>query len=331
MTKKNDCMPHQKPKKIGVLLVNLGTPAAPSATAIRTYLREFLSDQRVVELPRLIWLPILYGFILPFRPMKLKKNYQDIWLKKGSPLLVHSLNLLKKLSQHSKTKSYHFEFAFRYGDPSIKNAFDNFADANCHKVIVLPLYPQYSATTTGATFDAIADVLKKKRFIPELHFLNHYADHPNYIKLLANQIKDYIDAKGPPDQFVFSFHGLPKINLEKGDPYYCYCHKTARLVAEAAKLSKEQWLLTFQSRFGRAAWLQPYTLETMTVLANEGKKHIAVLCPGFSADCLETLEEINIQNKTAFLDAGGKRFDYIPCLNDNEGHVDFFADWISNL
>ena len=318
-------------KNIGILLVNLGTPAACTTRAIASYLREFLSDPRVIEMPRLLWFPLLYGFILPFRSHTLKKNYHAIWLKDASPLLVYGKSLAEKLQASPKTSHFYFKFALRYGTPSIAEAFEAFYHAACQKIIVLPLYPQYSATTTGSTFDAVAAVLKKMRFLPELHFVNHYADHPAYIAALSKQVKTYLATHQAPNQFVFSFHGLPKRNLARGDPYYCYCQKTARLLAKAAQLNPKQWVVTFQSRFGRAEWLQPYTSNTLTKLAETNKKRIAILCPGFAADCLETLEEIQIQNKNIFLNAGGEQFDYLPCLNDSTTQITFFENFLTQF
>lgn len=324
---------HETPCRIGVLLVNLGTPKAPTAGAIRHYLRRFLSDPRVIEIPRFAWLPILYGFILPFRPQRLVKQYRAIWLDDGSPLKVHADALASRLrsrySKHHLADSIRIETAMTYSEPSIEAAMKRLYQANCHKLLVLPLFPQYSATTTGAVFDAVTQFMQQERFIPELRFLQHYCDEPGYIQSNADSIAHYIAEKGKPDKFIFSFHGLPRRNLDNGDPYHCQCHKTARLIAKQAALADGEWQVTFQSRFGKAEWLKPYTDLTLTSLAKQGIKKIAVICPGFPIDCLETLEEIALLNKHVFLDAGGDSYDHIPALNDSDSHVEFLFHYIN--
>ncbi len=316
---------HQNnPQPKGVLLVNLGTPDAPDTASLRKYLREFLSDPRVVEIPRILWLIILYGIILPLRPKHSAKLYQSIWTDKGSPLLAITQDQQQALQAHCDQHSQqHISVAIgmRYGNPSIASALDQLTAQNVRDITVLPLYPQYSGATTGSTFDAIAKALTQYRWVPSLKFINSYHTHPLYISAIANSIKTYIADTGMPDIFIFSYHGVPQRYLEQGDPYYCFCMQTTRLVTEHLELSQEQTKTTFQSRFGKATWLQPYTDVTLKALGQQGNCHVAVICPGFAADCLETLEEIMVENKQYFLENGGETFDYIPCLNNHSDHT----------
>lgn len=314
----------------GVLLTNLGTPDAPEASALRRYLAEFLSDPRVVEIPRLIWMIILHGIILRVRPAKSAALYKSIWTEKGSPLMVHSENLTQKVQAVFADKPVVVKTAMRYGTPSIASELQAFQAQGIHKVIVLPLYPQYGGPTTASTFDAVVNELQKWRWIPELHFINDYYDHPLYIKGLADSITQYIAEHGMPDKFVMSYHGMPKQFLEWGDPYYCMCLKTSRLVRELLSFSEEQVITTFQSRFGKAEWLQPYTDKTLESLPAENAKHVAVLCPAFSVDCLETLEEIAEENKEVFINAGGKTYHYIEALNDSPIQVSLVEDLLKD-
>lgn len=315
---------HGKQEHIGVLLVNLGTPDAPDTKSVRRYLREFLSDPRVVEIPRLIWYPILYGFILPKRPAESAKKYQSIWTDNGSPLLHISEQQAKKLQHeldmrtHGETK---VELAMRYGKPSISNGLRKLKQAGAQRILVLPLYPQYSATTTASIFDAVFDELKQWRWMPEMRLVNHYHDHPKYIEALANKVRAFQQKQGTAEKLVMSFHGIPKRNLELGDPYFCESMKTGRLLAEALHLKEDEYVITFQSRFGKAEWLKPYTDKTLEQLAKAGTKSVQVICPGFAADCLETLEEIEEENREYFLEAGGKEYAYIPALNDDLEHI----------
>ena len=316
---------YQPQPSIGVLLTNLGTPDAPTPRALRRYLREFLSDRRVVDLPRAIWLPILYGLILPLRPRRSAKLYKAIWTKNGSPLLQYTTEqttALQQLLKAEKTEQpIHVVTAMRYGNPSIQSGLETLREMGARKIIVLPLYPQYSAATSASTFDAVTAALSQWRFMPELQIIMGYCDFPPYIQALAKRIQAYITENGKPNKLVMSFHGIPKGQFDRGDPYYCFCHKTARLLAQACELSADEWQLTFQSRFGRAEWLQPYTDPVLTALAENGAKHVAIICPGFPSDCLETLEEIAIGSKEIFMDAGGERFDYIPALNADDDHI----------
>lgn len=322
---------HDTPRMTGILITNLGTPDAPTTGSVRRYLAEFLSDPRVIELPKLLWWFILHGIILRIRPSRSAKAYKKIWKNDGSPLLSISkkqLVGLNKIFNRQKYGHISFELAMRYGNPSIKLALDKFREKNVGKILIFPLYPQYSAATTGSTFDAVVDELKKWRWLPEIRIVNHYHDHPEYISALANSIENYWKHNEKPEKLLFSFHGLPKHYFHAGDPYHCECHKTARLVAEKLSLHADQWLVTFQSRFGPREWLQPYTDKTLISLAKNGIRSVNIICPGFSADCLETLEEINIQNHEFFIEAGGKSFGYIPALNDEQSHIELISTLI---
>lgn len=315
---------HDAGAKTGVLLTNLGTPESPTAGALRRYLAEFLSDPRVVEIPRLLWLVILHGIILRVRPKKSAKLYQSIWTDEGSPLLVISKQQKVKV-ENILTEKYGdkvlVDVAMRYGTPSIANALESFQEQGVNNIVVLPLYPQYAGPTTGSTFDAVFNKIKTWRWIPSVHFQSGYHDQPLYIKALAASIRKHIAANGKPDKLVFSYHGMPKYFLEQGDPYYCFSHKTTRLVVEELGLNKDDYVMTFQSRFGKAEWLKPYTDETLATLAQEGNNHVAIISPAFSADCLETLEELVHENKEIFLCAGGEQYHYIPALNDDDMHI----------
>jgi ferrochelatase len=322
---------HGKAESIGVLLVNLGTPDEPTTPSVRKYLAEFLADPRVVEIPRIAWLPILYGFILPKRPAKSAANYKKIWMDQGSPLLHYSQRQADLLQQEIKSRikgPVHIELAMRYGQPAIKTALNALKEKGAHRILVLPLYPQYSATTTATSFDAINKVLKTWRWIPEMRYIMQYHDSPSYIDALANSVEEHWKTNGQSDVLLMSFHGLPKRNLDLGDPYFCQCHKTGRLLAEKLGLEEGQWQLTFQSRFGKAEWLKPYTESTLKSLPSKGVKSVDIMCPGFPADCLETLEEINMENRVYFLEAGGEEYRYIPALNDAPSHVNALADLV---
>jgi ferrochelatase len=315
--------------KTGILLINLGTPAAPTAQAVRPYLREFLSDPRVVEIPRALWLPILHGVILRRRPRESAAKYALIWTKEGSPLAVHTAKqalLLKGyLGERFKTPLT-VAWAMRYGEPAIENTLRALCEEGCDRVLVVPLYPQYAASSTASSFDAVFDAVKKMRNPPALRLVKHYHDHPGYISALAKNVSRYWEVNGRPDKLLMSFHGLPRFALDRGDPYHCECHKTARLLATELGLSAERYVVTFQSRFGRAEWLQPYTLQTVQELGKRKTGRLDVVCPGFVADCLETLEEIAVENKAAFVQAGGGEFRYIPALNENHEWIEALAD-----
>ncbi|MBA3581261.1 MAG: ferrochelatase [Gammaproteobacteria bacterium] len=318
---------HDQAPRIGVLITNLGTPAAPTAKAVRPYLREFLSDTRVVEIPRLIWWFILNGVVLLTRPPRSAHAYAKIWTEQGSPLLVNTQKQAAAIAEQLG-ESYVVAYAMRYGQPSIAAGLQQLKMANARHIIVLPLYPQYAASSTGSTFDAVAKELTQWRWVPELRFVGSYHDHENYINVLAASVKQHWQQHGRAEKLVMSFHGLPKAHLLQGDPYFCQCHKTGRLLAERLQLSSEQYQITFQSRFGAQEWLQPYTDVTLKQLPTQGVKNIDVICPGFSSDCLETLEEIMIQNQELFKAAGGEQFKYIPALNAEPAHIEMLTQLI---
>jgi ferrochelatase len=315
---------HEQQPREGVLITNLGTPEAPQKKQLRRYLKQFLSDPRVVEVPRLLWWFILNGVILNIRPARSARAYRTVWSEQGSPLLVHTRNQAEAL-QTSIAQSFGdkviVDFAMRYGSPSIPDVLQGMLDKGVRQLLVLPLYPQYSGSTTGSTFDALAADFTRRRWLPELRFVSHYHDHSAYIAALAQSIRDYRAEHGSADKLLFSYHGIPQRYLDEGDPYHCECLKTSRLVAEELGLPEDSYLSAFQSRFGREPWLQPYTDETLKELAGQGVNSIQVICPGFSSDCLETLEEIEVENRDYFMAAGGKNFDYIPCLNSSPAHI----------
>lgn len=324
---------HDRQPRTGILLVNLGTPDAPTTSAVRRYLGEFLSDSRVVEIPKPIWWLILNGIILRIRPKRVAHAYASIWMDGGSPLLVHSQAIATALRARCQAEfgdTVTVELAMRYGKPAMPEVLQRMRDQHVERLLVLPLYPQYSATTTATVFDALAAELRHWRWLPELRMCMHYHDQTQYIKALAASIRDSFTRHGKPDKLVFSFHGLPERCLHAGDPYYCHCQKTARLVTEELQLEADDWLLSFQSRFGRERWLQPYTNVTLQNLARSGTKHVQIISPGFAADCLETLEELAIQNKEVFLLAGGEKFHYIPALNADPAHIDALFELAKN-
>lgn len=304
----------------GVLLVNLGTPDAPDRASVRRYLKEFLWDPRVVEGSRLAWWLVLNLVILNTRPGRSAKAYQKIWTEQGSPLLCISRDQAQAL-QRQLGDSIKVELAMRYGSPSIASALARLRDQGVRRLLILPLYPQYAAATTASIFDAVTEQLRTWRWLPELRFVNHYHDDPTYIAALADSVRRWRASHGSADKLLLSFHGIPEEYFHKGDPYFCECHKTGRLLATELGLQDDQWMLSFQSRLGPRKWLQPYTDQTLQKLAGEGVKSIQVLCPGFSADCLETLEEVAMENHDIFLQAGGERYQYIPCLNADPGHI----------
>ncbi|WP_313074240.1 ferrochelatase [Melaminivora sp.] len=320
-------MPHTPPQPptTAILLCNLGTPDAPTAPALRRYLAQFLGDPRVVEIPRLLWLPILHGIILRTRPRRSAAKYASIWTPEGSPLAVwtqrQAVLLREALGQAGmQVRVLH---AMRYGQPAIAAQLRALQDAGVERVLVLPLYPQYSSTTTASLFDDVAAWVRRARRYPELRFANEYHAHPDYIAALAASVRGHwLQQGGPAERLVMSFHGIPERNVRLGDPYADQCRTTARLLAEALGLAQQQYLVTFQSRFGRARWLEPYTEPTLVELAQAGVGRVDVMCPGFTGDCLETLEEINQEAREAFLQAGGQEFRYIPCLNDDAAWID---------
>lgn len=315
---------HGDQVKVGILLANLGTPDAPTAKALRPYLKQFLMDRRVVEIPRFIWCWILYGIILVFRPSKSAEKYAQIWSKEGAPLLVHAQKqaLLLRGFLGQKIKSpFVVELGMSYGNPSMQEAMAKLKAQHCNKILVFPLYPQYAASSTAAALDAVWKILLRMRNVPAIRTIRNYHDHPAYITALAASVRQHWQANGKPSKLVMSFHGVPKFHLLKGDPYHCECHKTARLLAEALELNKDEYTVAFQSRFGKQEWLQPYLANALTALGKAKTKRIDVICPGFSSDCLETLEEIANEGKTIFTEAGGGEYHYIPALNENEAWI----------
>ncbi|MBC7415639.1 MAG: ferrochelatase [Herminiimonas sp.] len=314
--------------KTAIVLINLGTPDAPTSSAVRRYLKEFLSDPRVVEIPRAVWWMILNCIILPLRSKKSAQKYASIWTNEGSPLKVHTQKQATLLRGYLGERGHdvEVEYAMRYGSPSVDSVLDKLHADGCERILIVPAYPQYSATTTASIFDAVFGHYRAVRNMPELRVIKHYHDHPAYVEALRQSVLAYWQKNGRPDKLVMSFHGIPKRSLMMGDPYHCECYKTARLLATALGLSQEQWQVTFQSRFGRAEWLQPYTAPTLQKLGREGVGRVDVMCPGFTGDCLETLEEIAMEARHDFLEAGGKDFHYIPCLNQAPAGISALAD-----
>ncbi|GAB1720686.1 MAG: ferrochelatase [Nitrosospira sp.] len=318
---------HGTPDRTGVLLINLGTPDAPTVQALRPYLKQFLSNPRVVEFPRLLWWPILNGIILPTRPKKSAEKYAQIWLPEGSPLKIHTIRqtqLLRDILAERIGPALMVEYAMSIGSPSIANILRRMRRDGCERILVLPLYPQYAASSTASAFDEVFAQLAKMRNVPAIRTVKHYHDDRGYLGALAQNVRDYWNKTGRPDKLVISFHGIPRSALEKGDPYHCECQKTGRLLAESLQLSQDQYRICFQSRFGREEWLSPYTAATLQELGRQQIRRIDVVCPGFVSDCLETLEEIAMEGRNMFLQAGGREFHYIPCLNER-------ADWIRAL
>ena len=317
--------------KTGVLLVNLGTPDSTSWFDIRKYLKEFLSDKRVIELNPFIWQLILNIFILNLRPSKTAKAYKEIWMKEEnmSPLLYYTKKQSEKVSNFFREENIIIDFAMRYGNPSIRSKIFKLHELGCENLVILPLYPQFAAATTATVCDEVYRTLMKMRWQPSLKIIPHYESNPIYIDALVNSINEKLNQiNWTPDLIIASYHGIPKKYFDKGDPYHCYCHKTTRLISE--KFKSIEIKTTFQSRFGPQEWLQPYTDKTLEELPSQGKKNILAICPGFSSDCVETLEEILIQGKESFLNSGGVNFDMIPCLNDNEDHILLLKSLIEN-
>ncbi len=318
-------------KKTGVLLVNLGSPAAPTTSAVRRYLKEFLWDPRVVNLPRFIWWIILHFLVLPFRPRKSLKAYKKIWQQQGSPLTFLSQQLVDKVAKQFDSSSYSIDCVMRYGKPSIAAKLKQYKKNKIEEIIVIPLYPQYSSTTTASVYDAVAVQLMQWRHIPSLRFVSDYHQNPLYIAAIAKSIEQTWAKKAKNELLLISFHGLPEQLTKWGDPYFEQCHRTAELIAEKLSLSTEQWKIVFQSRFGKAKWLQPYCIEVLQALPKQEIKTVDVICPGFAVDCLETLEEIELTNKEFFMKAGGELYHYIPALNDSEHHVETMVELIKGV
>lgn len=324
----------KKSSTTAVLITNLGSPDEPTTSAVRRYLQEFLSDRRVVEIPRLIWLLILHGIILRIRPAKSAKLYQTVWQDDGAPLL--SITAAQKAKLATKIKSQYgdnviVDFAMRYGNPSIASVLQKFQQQGVDKIVVLPLYPQYAGPTTASTFDAVSKELQKWRYIPSIHFLHTYHNNPLYIEALADTVKEHVASHGKPERLVLSYHGMPELFRKWGDPYYDFCLETTTLLKEVILandlgFTDDEIIMTFQSRFGKAEWLKPYTDVTLENLPEQGIKHVAIMSPAFSADCLETLEELIHENSEVFIEAGGESYHYIAALNDRDDHIDALFD-----
>jgi ferrochelatase len=319
---------HGQVAHTGILWVNLGTPESPTPAALRRYLAEFLGDPRVVEIPRPIWWLILHGIILNVRPRQSAAKYATIWTAEGSPLKVWTERQAQYLQGMLGERGHRVQvrWAMRYGLPAVRRELDALKAAGCTRILILPAYPQYCAATTASVFDEVYAWAGSLRWVPELRFVNHYHDDAGYIAALAERVRAHWAHAGQPERLVMSFHGMPARTLQRGDPYHCECHKTGRLLAEALGLSREQYVVTFQSRFGRAKWLEPYTEPTLVALARQGVRRVDVICPGFTGDCIETLEEIDQEARAAFLAAGGQTFHYIPCLNDDPTWLRALAD-----
>ena len=318
---------HGTPEKTGILLVNLGTPDAPTAQAVRPYLKEFLSDPRVVEIPKAVWWFILNGIILNVRPKKSAAKYATVWMPEGSPLRVYTERQARLVEGHLSQRTqapFVVEYAMSYGNPSIASVMQKLKAQNCTRILVVPMYPQYAASSTATVFDRVFAAVQTMRNTPAIRTIKHFHDDVGYIKALAANVNEYWMKNGRPEKLVMSFHGVPKYTLEKGDPYHCECHKTGRLLAQELGLSKEQYVVSFQSRFGKAEWIKPYTTATLLELGKQKTKRVDVVCPGFTSDCLETLEEIAQEGKEDFQHAGGGEYHYIPCLNERN-------DWIVAL
>ena len=311
---------HSYTPKTGVLLINLGTPDAPTAKALRPYLKQFLSDQRVIEIPKALWWLILNGIILNLRPRKSAEKYASIWSSEGSPLLVHTRKQSQLLAEQlaaAGLENLVVDFAMRYGNPSVDRVLRGMREQGVERLLVVPLYPQYAGSSVATALDEVFRSLLRMRNMPEIRTVRHFHDFPLYIEALARQVEAHWQANGRGDKLLMSFHGVPRFTLDKGDPYHCECLKTGRLLAERLQLEKDQYVVAFQSRFGKAEWLKPYTVDTLTALAKAGTKKLDVMCPGFVGDCLETLEEIAMEGKEIFLTNGGGEYRYIPCLNED--------------
>jgi len=321
---------HGSPARVGVLLVNLGTPDEPTTAAVRRYLAEFLWDPRVIEQPRLLWWLILHGIILRTRPAKSAHAYQKVWTPQGSPLLVESRALAAGLAGRLAERHgdrVRVELGMTYGNPSLRDALERLRRANVQRLLLMPMYPQYSATTTASIFERVTAQLSRWRWIPELRVVNQYWDEENYVGAVADSIAKHWQEHGRK-HLLFSFHSIPKRYFLAGDPYHCFCQATARRVAERLDLASGDWSVGFQSRFGREEWLKPYVDLLLTDYAERGPKRVTVVCPGFATDCLETIEEINMQNRELFLGHGGEAFDYVPCLNSSEAHVRLYEELV---
>ena len=320
-----------KSKQVGVLITNLGTPDSPTKKGLKKYLNQFLMDKRVVDISRLVWIPLLKLIILNVRPKRSAKLYKSIWTEDGSPLLAISKKILEKIKDSFKHDiNVSFDLGMRYGNPSIDKALNQFKEKGISKIMILPLYPQAGSPTTSSTMDAVNKFLSEQSWTPNLRFISGYHDNNYYIGSISKSIENSFSKNGKPDKLIFSYHGMPERYLHEGDPYFCFCHKTTRLVAEKLKLNNDDYEMAFQSRFGYEKWLQPYVDEMIPTLAKSGTKHLQIISPGFSADCLETLEEIDVEYRKLFQEHGGEKYIYIPCLNDSDDHVKLIKNLIMN-
>ena len=320
---------HGDQAKVGILLANLGTPDAPTAKALKKYLAQFLMDRRIVEIPRLIWACILYGIILVVRPKKSAEKYASVWTAEGSPLMVNAqkqTKLLRTVLESRIASPIAVELGMSYGNPSMASAIEKLKAQHCNKILVFPLYPQYAASSTAASLDAVWKTLLRTRNVPAIRTIRNYHDHPAYIHALANSVLEHWAVHGKPNKLIMSFHGVPKFHLMKGDPYHCECMKTGRLLGEALNLNKEEYVIAFQSRFGKQEWLKPYLASTLEDLGKAKTKRVDVICPGFSSDCLETLEEIAMEGQHIFQSQGGGEYHYIPALNGQEGWINAMSE-----
>lgn len=322
---------HDEMAATGVLVTNMGTPKVPTTPALRKYLKQFLSDPRVIENQGWKWKLILHGIILRSRPARSAHAYAQVWTKDGSPLLAivnRQASGIETTLRKNIGSPIHVAIGMGYGQPSVREGLAELRSKHCRRILIMPLFPQYASATIGSTFDAVADVLKTWRWVPDLRMVTHYHDHPGYITGLASSVREFWKTDGEPERLLISFHGLPKDAFLAGDPYFCHCQKTGRLLVNALELPAARWLLSFQSRFGKAVWLRPYTDATLKEWGKAGVKSVDVVCPGFSADCLETIQEIGLENQRHFLEAGGVRYRYIPALNDRPDHIAALSDII---
>lgn len=319
------------PERVGVLMVNLGTPDSPSYFAVQRYLREFLGDRRVIDTARFIWLPLLYGVVLPFRPLRTARNYRKIWMPEGSPLAVYSQRLAAKTSDVLQSRlggDVRVALGMSYGNPSIASAVDSLARQNTRKLLVLPLYPQYCSSTTGSVFDVTTRALQRWRWLPEIRFINGYHDDPRYIAALAASIEAHWLRVGERSHLLLSYHGIPASYVAEGDPYQAQAQATTKAVVARLGLAAGQWSHCYQSRFGRVVWLQPYTADTLEALARQGVRKLTVVSPSFAVDCLETLEEVAVEYRDKFVELGGESLTLVPALNDGGGHAGALASII---
>lgn len=317
----------QENRSVGILLVNLGSPAEASVPAVRRFLAEFLGDPRVVNLPRALWWLILHAFILPFRPQKSVRAYQKIWTSQGSPLVVNTRELTERLKTRlTGAQNLTIDYAMRYGKPSLASRLLAFKEQSIQQIFIVPLYPQYSSTTTASVYDSMVDAFNQWRHLPSFQFIGDYHSDSRYIQAVADSIRASWQDHGQSQVLIMSFHGLPKQLTDWGDPYFYQCHNTAKLIADNLALSENQWRIVFQSRFGKAEWLKPYCVEVLAQLPKQGIESVDIVCPGFAVDCLETLEEIAIENKSVFIEAGGKSYRYIPSLNDSHDHAEVIIE-----